>query len=110
MKIFYAAVTDLFFIGKISSFAKAVNSRVVFIDSYEHLIEAIQDNMPEAVIVDLNGFLTLAHLDHIKSRYNVKIIGYLTHVQADMKQQAKKVCDQVLSQSEFSDSLVKVLG
>ena len=71
MKIFYAAVTDLFFIGKIGSFAKAVNSRVVFMDSYEHLIEAIEDNKPEAVLVDLNSFLTLAHIDHIKSKYNV---------------------------------------
>ena len=29
MKLFYAAVTDLFFIGKIGSFAKAVGSKVV---------------------------------------------------------------------------------
>lgn len=110
MKLFYAVVVDLFFIGKITSFAKAVESKVVFIDGYEHLIEAIEDNMPEAVIIDLNGPLTLAHLEHIKSQYNVKVIGYLTHSQTDLKKRAEKVCDQVMSQSEFSDNLVKILG
>ncbi len=109
-KIFYAAVTDLFFIGKIASFAKAVNSKVVFVDSYEHLIEAIEDNKPEAVLVDLNGFLTLAHIEHIKSKYGVKIIGYMPHVQVDLKMRAEKVCSEVYSQGEFSNSLVKILG
>lgn len=110
MKIFYAAVTDLFFISKISSFAKAVNSKVVFIDSYEHLLEAIEDRKPEAVIVDLNSFLTLAHLEHIKSRCNVKIVGYLTHVQAELKKNAQQVCDEVLTQGELSNNLVKILS
>ena len=110
MKLFYAVVVDLFFIGKITSFAKAAGSKVVFLDSYEHLIEAVEDKKPEAVLVDLNGPLTLAHLDHIKSRYSVKIIGYLPHVQADLKQRAQKVCDQVMPQSEFSNNLVKILS
>ncbi len=110
MKLFYAVVVDLFFIGKITSFAKAVGSKVVFIDGYEHLIEAIEDKKPEAVLIDLNGPLTLAHLEHIRSRYNVKILGYMVHVQADLKKRAGKVCDQVMSQSEFSDNLVKILG
>ena len=110
MKIFYAAVTDLFFISKIGSFAKSVSSKVVFIDSYEHLLEAIEDRKPEAVIVDLNSFLTLAHLEQIKSRHNVKIIGYLTHIQPSLKKSAEKVCDEVCTQAEFSNNLVKILG
>ena len=110
MKTFYAAVTDLFFIGKITSFAKAVGSKVVFIDSYEHLIEKIEDNKPDGVLVDLNSFLTLGHIDHIKSEYNVKIIGYLPHVQTDLMNRAQKVCDSVMSQGEFSNSLVRILG
>jgi len=110
IKLFYAVVVDLFFIGKITSFAKSVGSKVVFLDSYEHLIEAIDDKMPEAVLVDLNGPLTVAHLDHIKSRYNVKMIGYLPHVQAELKQRAEKVCDRVMTQGEFSNNLVSILG
>ena len=110
MKIFYAAVTDLFFIGKITSFAKAVNSKVVFLDSYEHLIEKIEDSKPDGVIVDLNSFLTLGHLEHIKSKYNVKIIGYLPHVQTDLMARAQKVCDSVRSQGELSNSHVRMLG
>lgn len=110
MKIFYAAVTDLFFIGKITSFAKAVNSKVVFLDSYEHLIEKIEDNKPDGVIVDLTSFLTLAHIEHIRKKYGVKVIGYLPHVQTDLMNRAGKICDQVMSQGEFSNNLVKILG
>jgi hypothetical protein len=109
-KIFYAAVTDLFFIGKISSFAKAVNSKVVFVDSYEHMIESIEDNKPTGIIVDLNSFLTLAHIEHIRKKYGVKVIGYMPHVQADLKMRAEKVCDSVMTQGEFSNSLVRILS
>jgi len=108
MKIFYAAVTDLFFIGKIGSFAKAVGSKVVFVDSYEHLLEAIEDNKPEAVIVDLNSFLTLAHIEAIRGK-GVRVIGYLPHVQTELMERAKKVCE-VYTQGEFSNNLVKILG
>ena len=110
MKIFYAAVTDLFFIGKITSFAKAVGSKVIFLDSYEHLIEKIEDNKPDGVLVDLNGFLTLGHIDHIRTKYGVHVIGYLPHVQEDLMRRAKDVCDSVMSQGEFSNNLVKILG
>ena len=108
-KIFYAAVTDLFFIGKITSFAKAVGSKVVFLDSYEHIIEAVEDRKPEALIVDLNGFLTLGHIDHIRTKYGVKVIGYMPHVQEELKKRAGKVCE-VYTQGEFSNNLAKILG
>lgn len=110
MKIFYAAVTDLFFMTKISSTAKAVGAQVVFTDSYEHLIEKIEDRPPSAVIVDLNSFLTLAHIEHIKSRFDVNIIGYLSHAQIDLQKNARKVCNEVYPQSELSDNLVKILS
>ena len=110
MKLFYAVVTDLFFIGKIGSFTKAVNSKVVFMDSYEHLLEAIEDRKPEAVLVDLASFLTLAHIETIKKKYDIRVIGYLPHVHADLKNQAEKVCDSVMTQGEFSNNLVKILG
>lgn len=109
-KLFYAVVTDLFFIGKISSFAKAVEAKVVFVDSYEHLIEKIEDSKPDGVLVDLNSFLTLGHIDHIRSKYDVTIIGYLPHVQTELMDRAKKVCDSVMSQGEFANNLVKILG
>ena len=108
-KLFYAAVTDLFFIGKISSFAKAVNSKVVFMDSYEHLLEAIENKKPDGVIVDLNSFLTPAHIEHIRKKYGVSVTGYLPHIQTDLMNSARKVCD-VMTQGEFSNNLVKILG
>ena len=108
MKLFYAAVTDLFFIGKIGSFAKAVGSKVVFVDSYEHLLEAIEDNKPEAVIVDLNSFLTLAHIEAIRGK-DVRVIGYLPHVQVDLMARAKNICE-VYTQGEFANNLGKILG
>ncbi|MBI4174290.1 MAG: hypothetical protein HY517_01485, partial [Candidatus Aenigmarchaeota archaeon] len=65
---------------------------------------------PDGIIVDLNSFLTLAHIDHIRMKYGVNVIGYLPHVQSELKQRAEKVCDSVMSQGEFSNNLVKILG
>ena len=79
-------------------------------NSYETLLENIQDKQPDKIIVDLNGFLTLAHLEHIKKTHKVRIIGYLSHVQADLIKKAKEVCDEVYPQSEFSASLARILS
>lgn len=95
--------------GKIKSTAKLAGIQVIFVDSYEHLIESIEDRKPDAVIVDLNGPLTLAHLEHIRSSHDVRIIGYLTHSQTDLKKKAEKVCE-VMTQGEFSNNLVQILS
>ena len=73
MKTFYAAVTDLFFIARITESAKFVEAKVVFNGNFEELVNRIDYQMPDGLLVDLNGFLTADQLQEIKSKYNKTI-------------------------------------
>ena len=110
MKMFYAAVTDLFFIARITESAKFSEAKVIFNGNFEELVNRIDYQMPDGLLVDLNGFLTADQLQEIKSKYNIRIIGYLSHVQTEMRKIAEEICDQVLSQAEFTKNLAQLLS
>ena len=104
----YAALTDLFFYAKIKATVEQTGASVVFVSSYEELMTKIREKKPDTLIVDLNGFLTPAHVAN--ARKGIKVIGYLSHVQTDLKKKYQDVCDKIMPNSLFSEKLPELLS
>ena len=109
-----AVLSDLMFTVKIQEAAKRAGVQPVFVKSEdEALAEARQH--PAVIIVDLNNS-ALNALDVItklkgdEATRNVSLLGYVSHVQADLKQAAEeRGCDAVMPRSAFSHNLAAIL-
>jgi hypothetical protein len=99
----------LFFHAKIKTTAEKLGTHVVFVTSYEELMEKLIEKKPNLLIVDLNGFLTPAHVSSARSK-GVKVVGYLSHVQADLKKKYAGACDIIMPNSLFSEKLAELLS
>jgi CheY-like chemotaxis protein len=109
-----AVVSDLMFTVKIQEAAKRAGVEAVFVNSEaQALAEAAQN--PAVVILDLNNsalnpleLITKLKADRATS--NVRLLGYVSHVQADLKEAAEvKGCDAVMPRSAFSHNLPAIL-
>jgi len=72
------------------------------------------EEKPSLIIFDLNNAnakpLTLIPKLKSKLKKGTSIIGFLSHVQGDLKQKAHEVgCDMVLPRSAFSQNLPQLL-
>ena len=113
----FAFVDDLFFAAKIQETARKLNVKVEFAKSDKDLAERILQNgeeKPSLIIFDLNNAnakpLTLIPKLKAKLKKETSIIGFLSHVQGDLKQKAHEVgCDMVLPRSAFSQNLPSLL-
>jgi CheY-like chemotaxis protein len=113
----FAFVEDLFFLAKIQETARKLNVKVEFVKTDEDLTEKMQQNgeeKPSLIIFDLNNSsarpLTLIPKLKSKLKKGTSIIGFLSHVQGDLKQKAHEVgCDMVLPRSAFSQNLPYLL-
>jgi CheY-like chemotaxis protein len=113
----FAFVDDLFFAAKIQETARKLNVKVEFAKSDKDLAERMQQNgeeKPSLIIFDLNNAnakpLTLIPKLKAKLKKGTSIIGFLSHVQGDLKQKAHEVgCDMVLPRSAFSQNLPQLL-
>jgi DNA-binding NarL/FixJ family response regulator len=113
----FAFVDDLFFMAKIQETARKLNVKVEFVKSESDLREKLKDNgdeKPSLIIFDLNNAnakpLTLIPKLKSKLKRGTSIIGFLSHVQGDLKQKAHEVgCDMVLPRSAFSQNLPNLL-
>jgi len=95
MKII-ALVKDLFFITKIAETAKQEDFNKV--------------KGADLVILELEKFGTDCIQELKKENPEVKLIGYLSHVQVELKVQAEKAgCDTILPKSDFSRRLPELL-
>jgi DNA-binding NarL/FixJ family response regulator len=112
----FAFVDDLFFSAKIQETSRKMNVKVEFVKSEDDLNVKIKSNgeeKPSLIIFDLNNAnakpLTL--IPKLKSKLKkTSIIGFLSHVQGDLKQKAHDVgCDMVLPRSAFSQNLPNLL-
>ena len=109
-----AVVSDLFFSVKINDAAKRAGLAVEFVkDEHEVLVKA--KAKPTLIIFDLN-FESVNPLDIIAKLKgnaelkNISVIGYLSHVQGELKQKAHDAgCDMVLARSAFSQNLQQIL-
>lgn len=113
----FAFVDDLFFMAKIQETARKLNVKVEFMKSDKEFMERISQNGnggPSLVIFDLNNTnvrpLTLIPKLRSKLKKGTSIIGFLSHVQGDLKQKAHEAgCDMVLPRSAFSQNLPQLL-
>ena len=113
----FAFIEDLFFMAKIQETARKLNVKVEFVKSDKELMEKMSQNgdeKPSLIIFDLNlaSVKPLTLIPKLKSKLKkgTSIIGFLSHVQGDLKQKAHEVgCDMVLPRSAFSQNLPQLL-
>jgi hypothetical protein len=113
----FAFVDDLFFLAKITETARKLNVKVEFVKSDKEAAERIAQNgdqKPSLIIFDLNHVSAkpLTTIPKLKSKLKKQttIIGFLSHVQGDLKVKAMEAgCDMVLPRSSFSQNLPQLL-
>jgi CheY-like chemotaxis protein len=113
----FAFVEDLFFLAKIQETGRKMNVKVEFVKTEKDLTERMKNNgeeKPSLIIFDLNNAnakpLTLIPKLKSKLKKGTSIIGFLSHVQGDLKQKAHEIgCDMVLPRSAFSQNLPQLL-
>lgn len=113
----FAFIEDLFFLAKIQETARKLNVKVEFVKTDKDIMDKMQQNgdeKPSLIIFDLNNAvakpLTLIPKLKSKLKKGTSIIGFLSHVQGDLKQKAHEVgCDMVLPRSAFSQNLPQLL-
>ena len=113
----FVFVDDLFFMAKIQETARKLNVKVEFVKTEADLQEKMKgngDEKPSLIIFDLNNAnakpLTLIPKLKTKLKRGTSIIGFLSHLQGDLKQKAHDVgCDMVLPRSAFSQNLPNLL-
>jgi len=113
----FAFVEDLFFLTKIQDTGRKMNVKVEFVRTEKDLADRMKNNgeeKPSLIIFDLNNANAkpLSLIPKLKSKLKkaTSIIGFLSHVQGDLKQKAHEVgCDMVLPRSAFSQNLPQLL-
>jgi CheY-like chemotaxis protein len=109
-----AVLSDLMFTVKIQDAAKRADLDIVFVKTMENALAQAQQQ-PAAFLLDLNdaGARTLELIASLKSNpetNGIKLIGFVSHVQADVIQAAReKGCDTVMARSAFSQNLTAIL-
>jgi PleD family two-component response regulator len=110
-----AVVNDLMFTVKIQEAAKKAGLEPVFVKSQEHALLQAKDK-PAVIILDLNydeakPLDTIEKLKSNQESSSVFLLGYVSHVQADLKHAAQeKGCDSVIARSAFSQNLPHILS
>jgi PleD family two-component response regulator len=113
----FAFVDDLFFLAKIQETARKLNVKVEFVKTDKDLLDRLAENgdeKPSLIIFDLNNVSAkpLTTIPKLKSKLKkgTSIIGFLSHVQGDLKMKAHEAgCDMVLPRSAFSQNLPQLL-
>ncbi len=107
-------VDDLLFTVKISDMAKRARLPVEFVKNAPDVLQVAQTN-PLLIIIDLNTY-ALDPIEIIRTlkadpkTRNVSLLGYVSHVHGELKQQAHDAgCDMVMARSAFSQNLPMIL-
>ena len=108
-----AVVSDLFFSVKLTEAAKRSGLALEFVKDPEDVLEKAKTK-PSLIIFDLNFEAAgpLALIQALKAKPETKgisLIGYLSHVQGELKQQAQEAgCDMVMARSALSQNLPQI--
>ncbi|HET7104312.1 MAG TPA: response regulator [Terracidiphilus sp.] len=114
----FCFIEDLFFQAKIQETARKLGVKVEFVkgdkDALTRLIDAPEGERPTLIVLDLNNVnakpLTLVPKLKAKFKKATSIIGFLNHLQGDLKLKAIEAgCDTVMPRSAFSQSLPNLL-
>jgi hypothetical protein len=116
-KIFFF-IEDLFFIAKIQETARKLGVKVAFVKNDKEAITALtsgeEEDRPGLIVFDLNNAnakpLTLIPKLKTKLKRSTSIVGFLSHLQGDLKAKAVEAgCDTVMPRAAFSQNLPNLL-
>lgn len=108
-----AVVSDLFFTVKLSDAAKRTGLALEFVKDSSQVLEKAKEK-PSLIIFDLNydAANPVQLIETLKGQAetkNISLIGYLSHVQGELKQQAQEAgCDMVMARSAFSQNMSQI--
>jgi len=114
----FCFIEDLFFLAKIQETARKLGVKVEFVkgdkEQVARIYDAPEDQRPTLLVFDLNNLNAkpMALIPKFKARFKkaVSIIGFLNHLQGDLKMKATEAgCDVVMPRSAFSQSLPNLL-
>ena len=106
----FAVVNDLFFSVKLTEAARRSGMALEFIKESTEVLDKAKEK-PALIIFDLNfeavdPLALIATLKGSSETRSISLIGYLSHVQGELKQQAQEAgCDMVLARSAFSQNM-----
>ena len=113
MNTVLAVVNDLFFSAKINEAAKRAGVTLQYVTTERDLLEKAKAN-PSLIIFDLNFEAVqpvnlISRLKMAPETKGISLIGYLSHVQGELKMQAQEAgCDMVMARSAFSQNLTQI--
>jgi hypothetical protein len=114
----YLFIEDLFFFAKINETARKLGVKVAFVkndpETIARIVESPEDARPSLIVFDLNNAaakpMTLIPKLKSKLKRGTSIIGFLSHLQGDLKAKAvESGCDMVMPRSAFSQNLPNLL-
>ena len=109
---------SLFFLAKIQETARKLGVKVEFVKGDKESVARLSDlpdtERPTLMVFDLNNLnakpMTLIPKFKAKYKKAISIIGFLSHLQGDLKMKALEAgCDTVMPRSAFSQSLPNLL-
>ncbi len=110
-----AVLSDLMFTVKIQEAVKRAGWEAVFVKSGEAALAQAKEG-PGAMIFDLNyaggaPLETISALKADEETRGVRLIGFVSHVQVDLRKAAEeRGCDVVVARSAFERELSRLLG
>lgn len=107
-----AYMDDLFFQMKLAETAKHLGLEVKVASNADSLLQLLEP-LPLLVIVDLNArSAPLQAVERLRSAQpHLRVIGFLSHVQTDLAQQAQAAgLDEIMPRSKFSMNLPQILA
>jgi hypothetical protein len=114
----YFFIEDLFFNAKITETARKLGVKVAFIKNEKEAIAELtggeEADRPGLIVFDLNNAnakpLTLIPKLKAKLKKSTSIVGFLSHLQGDLKAKAVEAgCDSVMPRAAFSQNLPNLL-
>ena len=115
MSKIYAVLDDLFFLVKIQEGAKLVGAELTTLRTAD-AVRAKASEPPDVYVFDLNCAAakpveTILWLRRQEFGQGVRIIGFHSHVQEELKRKALEAgCDQVYARSAMSDRMKEILS
>ena len=112
VKTVIAVMTDLFFLVQVIGAAKPLEMKVINVKDKATALEKLKD-APAAFVIDLTCMAAdpLTIIAAASVTPGVTTIGFLPHVQTELRQQALDAgCDHVLARSVFAQRLPELLA
>jgi PleD family two-component response regulator len=108
-----AVVNDLFFSVKLTEAAKRAGMALEFVKEPLEVMEKAKSK-PQLIVFDLNfesadPLSLIGKLKGSAETKGISLIGYLSHIQGELKQQAQEAgCDMVMARSALSQNLMQI--